>query len=242
MKKIFLIEDEWIHAEDIRISVEELNYEWLGYCGEGMAAMEKIRSLQPDVVLIDLNLNGSFSGLLIAAEVKKIFGLPFIFVTSYLDDDVIRRCIELNPVAYLHKPVHKGDLKAALIKAEHQQAQKEEPEEASFSGSGLNLLVRIGKSLKPLSHNDIIAIHSDAKNYVRIFSKGAAQYTVRSSLSALEKQLPTSLFIRVHKEYIINLKCISSVNEAEQTIQIDKLNIPLGRNFRSRFFSRYTIL
>lgn len=240
MKKVFLIEDEWIHAEDMRLAVEELQYEWLGYCGEGIAALEQVRALQPDVVLIDLNLHGSFSGPLIAAQLKKEFNLPFIFVTSYLDDEVIRQCIGLGPVAYLHKPVNKGDLKAALIKAEGHVAEDEAPEVAA-SANGRSLLVRIGKTLKPVAFEDIIAIHSDAKNYVRIFSQNN-QYAVRSSLSALEKQLPQALFMRVHKEYIINLKAVTGVNEGDQTIQLQKLNVPLGRNFRAQFFARYTIL
>lgn len=241
MKTIFLIEDEWVHAEDIRIALEELQYEWLGYSGEGMDALEKIRTLRPDVVLIDLNLHGSLSGTLIAAQLKKDFNLPFIFVTSYLDEEVIRQCIGLGPVAYLHKPINKGDLKAALIKAEH-YSPKDDLKDATVSGSDRSLMVRVGKHLKPLNQDEIVAIHSDAKNYVRIFTKQAAQYTVRSSLNALEEQLPPLLFMRVHKEYIINLKCITGINEAEQTIQIEKLHVPLGRNFRSEFFARYTIL
>ena len=73
MKKIFLIEDEWVHAEDVRITVEELEYKWLGYTHEGIDAMEKIKILQPDIILIDLNLNGAFSGILIASKIKEAF-------------------------------------------------------------------------------------------------------------------------------------------------------------------------
>ena len=241
MKKIFLIEDEWVHAEDVRIALEELPYEWLGHSGEGMDALEKIRTLQPDIVLIDLNLHGSFSGTLIAGQVKKEFGLPFIFVTSYLDSDVIRKCMDLGPVAYLHKPVNGGDLKAALIKAEH-HTPAAGLKDATLADNSQTLLVRVGKHLKPLRPDEIVAIHTDAKNYVRIFSAQNVQYAVRSSLSALEKWLPAAQFMRVHKEYIINLKCITGVNEGDQTIQLDKLSVPLGRNFRTDFFARYTIL
>ncbi len=241
MKKIFLVEDEWVHAEDIRITVEELGYQWLGCASEGLDALEKIRVLQPDIVLIDLNLHGSFSGTLIASQLKKDFCLPFIFVTAYLDEEVIRKCIDLSPVAYLHKPVNKGDLKAALIKAGYYHAAAESGD-VTPSDTGFKLLIRVGNNLKPLLYEDITTIRTDAKNYVRIFSNQEAQYAVRCSLSTLEKWLPAAQFMRVHKEYIINLKYITAVSEANQTIQIGKLAVPLGRNFRSRFFSRYTIL
>jgi DNA-binding LytR/AlgR family response regulator len=240
MKKIFLIEDEWVHAEDIRISVEEMKYEWLGYTPEGMDAMEKIRDLRPDVVLIDLNLNGAFSGIIIARSIKEQFGLPFIFVTSYLDDETIKKCYEVGPVAYLHKPINKGDLKAALLKVQFVHPELEE--EVFVSQSGLELMVRVGKHLKPLAKEDILVIQTDVKNYIRIFTKQKGQYAVKSSLTAFEKNLPAKLFMRVHKEYLVNLQCITGVNETDQTIQLDQLHIPIGKNYRAEFFSRYTIL
>lgn len=241
MKKIFLIEDEWVHAEDIRIAVEEMDYEWLGYTHEGMDAMEKITLLKPDVILIDLNLNGAFSGIIIARKIKEQFNLPFIFVTSYLDDEIIKKCYEAGPVAYLHKPVNKGDLKAALLKGLFAQPLDETEELILPDTDQLSLLIRIGKQLVPLSKEDIIVIQTDAKNYIRILSRQQKQYAVKSSLSAFEKSLPSN-FLRVHKEYIVNLHCITSVSERDQTIQLDQIHVPIGKNYRADFLSRYTIL
>jgi DNA-binding LytR/AlgR family response regulator len=242
MKKIFLIEDEWVHAEDIRIAIEEMNYQWLGYTHEGIDAMEKIKELQPDVVLIDLNLNGAFSGIAIARTIKEKFNLPFIFATSYLDDEIIKQCYEVGPVAYLHKPINKGDLKAALLKVAFTELQTTEEEVIVSDTNGHELMIRVGKNLKPLPKEDITVIHTDAKNYIRIFTRQKTQYAVKSSLTSFEKNLPAKFFMRVHKEYLVNLQYITGVNESDQTIQIDHLHIPLGKNYRAEFFSRYTIL
>jgi DNA-binding LytR/AlgR family response regulator len=241
MKKIFLIEDEWVHAEDMRIALEELNYEWLGYTHEGVDALEKIKILNPDVVLVDLNLNGAFSGIAIAQLIKKQFGLPFIFVTSYLDDEIIKQCYQAGPVAYLHKPVNKGDLKAALLKIDYLN-YKEPEEEITISDTGQQLLIRVGNQLKPINKEDIIVIHTDVKNYVRIFTKQKIQYAVKTSLVGFEKKLPQSAFLRVHKEYLINLQHILSVNETDQTVQVGEMYIPIGKNYRADFLSKYTIL
>lgn len=241
MKKIFLIEDEWVHAEDMRMAIEELNYQWLGYTHEGVDALEKIKILNPDVVLVDLNLNGAFSGIAIAQLIKKQFGLPFIFVTSYLDDDIIKQCYQAEPVAYLHKPVNKGDLKAAMLKIDFIN-YKQQQEEVIVSDTEQQLLVRVGKQLKPIHKEDITVIHTDAKNYIRIFTKQKIQYAVKASLSGFEKKLPAAVFMRIHKEYLINLHHIVSVNETDQTIQVDQLHVPLGKNYRADFLDRYTIL
>lgn len=240
MKKIFLIEDEWVHAEDIRLSVEELNYTWMGYTNEGTGALEKIKLLQPDILLIDLNLNGTFSGIAIAKNIKEQTDIPFIFVTSYLDNEVIRKCYELNPIAYLHKPINKGDLKAALLKADYpaDSFYREIAEESTSQ----QLMIRIGKSLKPVLKEDIKVVQTDAKNYIRLYTRQNNQYAIKQSLSSFEKTLPASLFFRVHKEYMVNLQCITAINETDQTIQIDNMHIPIGKNYKADFFSRFTIL
>jgi DNA-binding LytR/AlgR family response regulator len=241
MKKIFLIEDEWIHAEDIRITVQELNYEFLGYSNEGIDAMDKIKNLQPDIVLIDLNLNGSFSGILIAKNIKETFGLPFIFVTSYIDDEVIKNCYAVNPLAYLHKPINKYDLKAALLKIDT-LSFTENDSEVIVEEAAQNLMVRVGNQLKPLQTQDIVMIGTDAKNYVNIFTKQKVKFAIKSSLVGLEKILIDKNFIRVHKEYIINLHFVSSFNELDQTIILDSLQAPLGKMYKSNFLASYTIL
>ncbi|MFM9907921.1 MAG: LytR/AlgR family response regulator transcription factor [Chitinophagaceae bacterium] len=241
MKKLFLIEDEWVHAEDIRITTEELGYTWLGYTNEGIDALMKIRQLQPDILLIDLNLNGTFSGISIAKAIKEETDIPFIFVTSYLDEEVIRKCYELNPIAYLHKPVNKGDLKAALLKSDFPQDSfyREIDEEATRSQQ---LMIRTGKNLKPVLKEDITIVQTDAKNYIRLFTRQKNQYAIKQSLTAFEKSLPPAIFIRVHKEYMVNLLCITAINESDQTIQIDGQHIPIGKNYKADFMARFNIL
>jgi DNA-binding LytR/AlgR family response regulator len=244
MKRIFLVEDEWIHAESIRISIEELGYEWLGYTQEGIDALQQIQRLQPDVVLLDINLHGALSGIPIANALKKNYPqLPFIFVTSHLENEIITQSIGTNPVAYLTKPVNMGDLKAALIKAQLANAEAgatEQEAELSISGDK-QLLIRVGKNLKPLIKEDIFYVQTDAKNYVRIFT-ASGNYTVKQSLNAMEQILAWPQFMRVHKEYIINLRQVSDIHEGDQLVKINTTFIPVGKSYRKDFFERYKIL
>ncbi len=244
MKRVFLVEDEWIHAESIRISIEELGYEWLGYAQEGIDALQQIQRLQPDVVLFDINLHGALSGIPIANALKKNYPqLPFIFVTSHLENEIITQSVGTNPVAYLTKPVNTGDLKAALIKAQLESTETKitEPEaELSISGDK-QLLIRVGKNLKPLAKEDILYLQTDVKNYVRIFTT-SGNYAVKQSLSAMEQILVWPQFMRIHKEYIINLQQVSDIHESDQLVKISTKFIPVGKNYRKDFFERYKIL
>ena len=114
---IFLIEDDWIQLEDIKITIEELGHTCVGNTDDGIDALDKIAACKPDVVMIDLYLNGKLTGVSIAKRIKNEFPLiPIIFLSSQIEDALIEECLGVNPVAYLTKPLHAGDLKAALIK------------------------------------------------------------------------------------------------------------------------------
>ncbi len=242
--KVFLVEDEWVHAEDIRISVENLNHEWLGYSSEGFDAIQKIKELSPDVILLDMTLHGALSGIAIAEHISKEIQKPFIFITSHTEDEIIEKGLKVNPVAYLTKPVHEGDLKAALIKAKNFTNQVTEEEEDSYelSDAAEQFLIRVGKNLKPVSKTDIAFIQTDAKNYCKIVTNDKGSFTVKKSLSSLQELLSKKQFCRIHKEYIINLEQISKVDEAEHLVYISTQPIPIGNNYKQAFFEMFNIL
>jgi DNA-binding LytR/AlgR family response regulator len=242
--KVFLVEDEWVHAEDIRISIENLNYEWLGYSSEGFDAIQKIKELTPDVILLDMTLHGALSGIAIAEHIAKEIKKPFIFITSHTEEDIIEKGLGVNPVAYLTKPINEGDLKAALIKAKNFASQSTEVEDISYelSDAAEQFLIRIGKNLKPVLKNNISFIQTDAKNYCKIFTKENTSFTVKKSLSGLQELLSKKYFYRIHKEYIINVQQISKVDEAEHLVYILNQAIPIGNNYKQAFFELFNIL
>lgn len=239
--KVFLVEDEWIHAEDIRISVENLGHEWLGSSAEGFDAISKIETLSPDVILLDMMLHGAQSGIAIAAHINNTFKKPFIFVTSIIDDAVIEQGLHTNPVAYLTKPVNDGDLKAALLKAKAliNEANTAEDDVSYTAGQ---LMIRVGKNLKPLNEEEIVYIQTADKNYCKIHTSQQLQFTVKKSLTALHQLLNPKSFYRVHKEYIINLHAVSKIDEAEQLVYINGLPVPVGSNFKSGLLQHFKIL
>jgi DNA-binding LytR/AlgR family response regulator len=238
--KVFLVEDEWMHAEDIRISIENLQYQWLGYAVEGFDAIKKIKELEPDVVLLDMTLHGALSGIAIAEHITKEFNKPFIFITSHTEDAVIEMGLQVNPVAYLTKPVNEGDLKAALIKAKSISLNNTTAFEISDTAG--QLLIRIGKNLKPVHKNDIAYIETGEKNYSKIHSSAKEQYTVKKSLTALFELLDPKQFYRVHREYIINLGAVTKIDETEQTIYLGEYTVPIGNSYKQGFLKRFNVL
>jgi YesN/AraC family two-component response regulator len=109
-KKILVVEDEAIIALDIKAILDREGYTTLIDCFTVDLAIEMIEAHQPDLVLVDINLNGTKNGLDLAKYLSSRPELPFIFLTSYSDRETLKKVADLSPSAYLTKPYKSQDL------------------------------------------------------------------------------------------------------------------------------------
>ena len=129
MKKILIVEDEFIIGFGIQHILEKNNYQVCGIISKGEEAILKAIELQPDLILMDINLAGEIDGIEAADEIKKNYIIPVIFLTSYVDSLTVNRAKKSNPFAYLVKPVDSKELlitiEMALYKFEMQNLLKD---------------------------------------------------------------------------------------------------------------------
>lgn len=124
--KILIVEDESLVALDIKISLEDLNYDVTDILSSKEEVLKSIKNNTPDIVLMDINLNEKEDGISIAKDIKKISRASIIFLTSYSDDLTIKRAIEVNPSSYLIKPFKLEDLKASILLCSHNKEDKKQ--------------------------------------------------------------------------------------------------------------------
>ena len=117
MKKVLIVEDAIIIAEDLAASVEELGYEVVGIVDNAPDAYEAIKNKKPDVALLDINLGTEEDGLDIGKKLKEELGVPFIFITAFSSKATQEKILLLEPKGYLVKPFETEELEAALAKA-----------------------------------------------------------------------------------------------------------------------------
>lgn len=120
--RVLVVEDEGIVALDIEAQVEGLGYQVIGVASSGNEAIEKACSLGPDVVLMDIRLEGEMDGVTAAEQIHRSTDVPVIFVTAFADDATLRRVQADDPSAYLLKPFDERELGVA-IHAALRQAQ-----------------------------------------------------------------------------------------------------------------------
>ena len=114
--KILLIEDEVIVADNLKSILEKLNYEVVGIAVNAKEAYDIAYKNKIDLVLTDIQIEGSEDGIEVAKVFQETYNLPIIFMTAFNDDVKINRVSELmNFVGYLVKPIRITEL-TTLIK------------------------------------------------------------------------------------------------------------------------------
>lgn len=126
---IMLVEDEYIVAADLKAQLISLGYEIAGHADSGESALETIADADPDVVLMDIQLKGEMDGIDTASQVRKLYGIPVVFLTAHADDELVRRAKGTEPYGYVVKPYESQELRANIEIAVHKGAQEKERRE-----------------------------------------------------------------------------------------------------------------
>ncbi len=127
-KKILIVEDEFISAEYLKELLEKDNYEVVDIVDNGIEAIEKCKTLKPDIVLMDIMLNGQMSGCEAAVEIyqKHKHSCEIIFLTAYSSSEMISYATDAHAYGYLMKPYREEEILATLkLLSSHKETQVE---------------------------------------------------------------------------------------------------------------------
>lgn len=117
--KILIIEDEPIIAMDIKSYLRKLEYQVVGVAYNSEKALDMIYTRQPDLVLLDISIEGTKDGIEIATIINEKYDIPFLYLTSHSDQTTLERATETKPYGYLVKPFDEQDLKTSIAVALH---------------------------------------------------------------------------------------------------------------------------
>ncbi|MBK8608557.1 MAG: response regulator transcription factor [Chitinophagaceae bacterium] len=122
--RVLIVEDEPIIAEDIASALRTNDFDVSAIAYSMEDALEELKNNQPDLVLLDINLNGSEEGIEIAKVINEKYALPFVFLTSYSDKITLQHAKSTEPSGYVVKPFSEAGLYATLEIALYNHAQK----------------------------------------------------------------------------------------------------------------------
>lgn len=99
---------------DLQHRLERMDYKVCGVAADGETAIKEIREKKPDIVLMDIILQGSLDGIETAIRIKKEIGTPVIFLSAYTDNDTVERAKEANPLGFILKPFKEKELSTVI--------------------------------------------------------------------------------------------------------------------------------
>jgi DNA-binding LytR/AlgR family response regulator len=241
-RRILIVEDELIIAEDLRDTLESMRYEVIGVAYNMQRAINLIEKNHPDIVLLDIMLNGVDMGITIAEEINKKYKIPFIFVSAFSDRNTLERAKTTNPSAYLVKPFQEKSIFAAveLALSKHTYHHSNERLSSEYNKemvSQSGFWVKDGNEYRNIGFDEVLWLRA-VGNYVEIKTH-ERKFLIRSPLKNIGVQLPENKFIRIHKSYIVFKNLINSIEKTYMVI--DGVRLPIGKKYKDFLFRKMGI-
>ncbi|MEP5366251.1 MAG: LytTR family transcriptional regulator DNA-binding domain-containing protein [Reichenbachiella sp.] len=226
MISVLIVEDELIIANDLQDILESNNYHVIGIAKSYDLAINKLSAKQPDIVLLDIQIDGSKDGIDLANTIRNEYEIPFVFISSHTDRATLDRAKESKPNGFLVKPFEDEDVfvavEMALSNFSKEQNNNQDNQDFTINES---LFIRQKNTAVKVAYDDILYASSDA-NYCTLYT-GDKKFVMRSTLKELESKLNDKRFFRCHKSHLVNLKHLTAINS--EVISIQNVELPVGR-------------
>lgn len=231
--KILIVEDEMIIAANLSLQLKNLGYEVSGTIPRGEEVLAHVEQNLPDIILMDINLNGELDGIDIVNSLQTKYKIPVIYLTANADDYTFNRAKETNPFAFISKPFKKVDLQHA-IELTIKRVEEEKQFDDDLSSSEIpfvlsdSIFIRNNDKMVKVYIDDVLYIEAE-RNYCKIHCK-EKEHLVVSTLKDLDGKLPSKNFLRIHRSFIVNISHIDEI--ATSHVVISKKALPITNELK----------
>lgn len=210
MSRILVVEDDLLVGQDISLKLQQLGYIVVAVVSSSEAAVQAVTDTQPDLILMDIILEGEIDGIDTAARINKSRTTPIIYLTAYDDDDFIKRAAITEPYGYVLKPYTARELHAAvsisLYKVHTEQA--------------LRYAAQICATLASMS-DPVLKV--DRSGRVQMCNRAAEQMLLASEKEILNQPIDSVVRLQwTDREGTVLRDLIDSVYSSGQALQIEQ--------------------
>lgn len=243
MMKVLIVEDEANYADTLEMFVDELGYEIAGIAASGKKAIDLFETEKPDLVLMDIHLEGELSGIDLARIFQGQKVTPIIYITSFDDPETFAKAKQTGPYGYLIKPFEPSSLQRSIeLAVQHAYAEGEQvfenSEEVVLATSCF--FVKDRNRLIKIKIDEILWVEVEDK-YCMLHTRDR-KFTLRQSLKELAQRLDPSVFVQTHRSYIVNAAEIEDIDLSLFVVRINGTEIPLGRAHKDELMRRLQML
>ncbi len=224
--RVLAIEDEPLHAEKLRITLEEAGFVVIDIVADVSVFKRLLKATVPDIILVDIDLGEAIDGIELVKDIANTSDTPFIFLTSHHDSATVARATESLPAAYLTKPFSVASLSAAIEIAVN-ALDKRPTTIANPVSTGV--FVKSGEKLLRIHTEDLLLVEAQNKQCKLTLNNDVL--TVTAKITDLVQKLPAQ-FVQTHRSFIVNLDKVEAIDSQYKNLTINKVDVPIGRNYK----------
>jgi two-component system, cell cycle sensor histidine kinase and response regulator CckA len=207
--KLVIVEDESILALDMERSLKAAGFKVLGVAADSDSALELVSKDRPDLVLMDIRIQGTRDGIETAQQIKAQFDLPIVYLTAHSDPGTIARAQATEPMGYLVKPFKKPDLQNVVSIALVRSAQERK---LRLREELLSTTLRcIGEAI----------LSSDGEGRITYANAAAERLLERSSAELMGKPLREMLPLRAVSGEALATDPLEDVKRTHQSVRFE---------------------
>jgi two-component system LytT family response regulator len=212
----------------------------VGHAGDGVAAVEAIEQLAPEVVFLDIQMPG-LGGFGVLDSIPLERWPLVVFTTAF--EQYAPKAFDVAAVDYLLKPITRERLAACVSRlgAGAPPAERTQPDKSGRKRALERILVRRSSKLIVIPIDDVAVFESEDK---LVFVRAAAgRFALNMSMKEIEERVDSDVFCRVHKQAIVRLSEVREINAMPGGQYLARLSdgyeVQVSRNFAHDFRSRF---
>jgi PAS domain S-box-containing protein len=128
--RILIVEDDLIVARDIAQQLARMGHHVVGSTARGDDALVLALETEPNLILMDIQLEGETDGIAAAERIQKRLGVPIVYLTAFADSRTVQRAAATEPFGYLIKPFEDSQLRTAIEVARYKHAAEKKLRES----------------------------------------------------------------------------------------------------------------
>jgi len=230
MLKVYIVDDEPLARDELRyLLLRSKQVEIIGEAESFDEAFEEISSHRPDLVFVDIEISDQ-NGLQLAKRLQALNPVPsIVFATAY--DEYALQAFDLGASDYILKPFDEKRIQQTIEKMI--QLKERTRSNPPISPEPRRIAVSLDGRILLIDCQSILYMTS-AEGKCTIFTNNQA-YTISDTLIMLEKKLSSSIFLRVHRSYLVNVEQITEIepwfNSTYNIIMKNGVKVPVSRTY-----------
>lgn len=235
-KRILIVEDDPFIADDLHRILSGAGYTIVATPDNPVDAMTAVTSGNPDLILLDINLNAALDGVDLAHKVRSTGPLPFIFISANIDAATLSRVAFAEPQGFISKPYNEADVligvQLALARSGTQQVAPapETYESVQF--------VKANTGLERIEVEDIQYL--EANDYYCYLHLPDRRVLVTATLGQTVQQLNLPFLVKIHRSYYVNIRQVKRIVGNE--LEVNGTRLPIARSQKEEFLKKVSLL